>query len=77
MKNRLLIAFALLPLLTRAHAGHDHNATEIILNPSMWNDHLIIVMSIVLVVAIMAWRVLTKFYPNQYKLIKEKIFSDK
>ena len=77
MKNKFLAVIALIPMISNAHTGHVHNATEIMLTPSMWTNHVVIISSIGFLFAVMIWKVLMKYYPAKYKMIKSKLFVRK
>ena len=77
MKNKFLAIIVLIPTLSNAHTGHLHNATEILLSPSMWMDHLVILSSLGFLFALMIWKVLIKYYPSKFKMIRSKLFVHK
>lgn len=43
MKNKFSLTVAMVPVISSAHTGHVHNATEIMLSPTIWLDHIEIV----------------------------------
>ena len=70
MKIKFLALISLIPTLGNAHTGHPHNAKEILLTPSMWMDHLVILSSIGFLFALLIWKVLIKYYPSIFKMIR-------
>lgn len=76
MKNKFLVALALLPFISNAHGGHVHNATEIILSPSQWLNHPVFIIGMAIVFIILVRKSIKLYFPTTYKMIARKISSN-
>ncbi|MCK5442791.1 MAG: hypothetical protein KAJ23_12950 [Maribacter sp.] len=66
MKIKLLMTLMLMPMITMAHAGHQHNATDILLNPLSWADHGLILGALAILLAIVVIKIVMKYLPKGY-----------
>jgi hypothetical protein len=76
MKNKILAVLVLVPLISNAHSGHVHNATEIFFNPSQWLNHQVFVVGMAVVFVIIIRKVMRLYFPNAYKVMTRKIRSN-
>ena len=72
MKTKLLMTFMGIPMIGMAHAGHEHNATDILLNPWSWADHGLILGFSAILLAMAVRKVLIKHLPKGYKPVSKK-----
>ncbi|MCG2462220.1 hypothetical protein K8352_15780 [Flavobacteriaceae bacterium F89] len=71
MKTKLLIILTLVPIIAMAHPGHDHHIGEILMHPSMWPDHYIVLGLIALVFLILIVKIAKKFaFSKKKELVK-------
>jgi hypothetical protein len=49
-----------------AHAGHEHHATDILLNPLSWADHGLILGALTILLAIVVIKFMMKHLPKGY-----------
>jgi hypothetical protein len=76
MKNKFLAILTLVPLISNAHAGHVHNATEMLFNPSQWLNHQVFAIGMAVVFIIMIRKGLKLYFPNTYRVMTRKIRSN-
>ena len=76
MKHKILIALTLLPLMSNAHGGHVHNATEIVFNPSQWLNHQVFIVGLAVVFVVLVRKTIKLYFPTTYKMIASKIRSN-
>lgn len=71
MKTKFLTFMTLIPFIAMAHPGHEHHVMDIIMDPSMWPDHYIVLGLITLVILILFVKILKKFaFTKKEELVK-------
>ena len=71
MKSKFLFMTTLVPMIAMAHPGHEHHVMDIIMDPSMWPDHYIVLGLITLVILILFVKILKKFaFTKKEELVK-------
>lgn len=71
MKAKILFITALVPMIAMAHPGHEHHVVDIILDPSMWPDHYIVLGLITIVLLILFVKIIKKFaFSKKKELVK-------
>ncbi len=63
MKNKLVLIFTSIPLLSTAHSGHQHHATDIIFHPLTWMDHLLFIGFVGIVFLVLIRKIMRKYFP--------------
>lgn len=66
MKTKLLMTLMLMPMIGMAHSGHEHNVTDILLNPLSWADHGLILGALAILLAIVVRKIVMKHLPKGY-----------
>ena len=71
MKAKILFITALVPMIAIAHPGHEHHVVDIILDPSMWPDHYIVLGLIALVLVVLLVKIVKRFaFSKKEELVK-------
>lgn len=70
MKTKVLLTMILIPMIAIAHPGHEHHIIDILLTPSTWSDHtVILVVGFVLFALIIG--LAKKYIQRSKKIISE------
>ena len=72
MKIKLIWILTLVPMLSMAHSGHQHQASEIIFSPIMWLDHLLFIVFVGVLIIGFSRIIMKKYYPGTFKLYDQK-----
>ncbi len=72
MKTKLLMTLMLIPMIGMAHSGHEHNVTDILLNPLSWADHGLVITLLGILSLVVIRKIVLKYFPNTFKSLAKK-----
>ncbi len=71
MKSKILTLLTLVPMIAMAHPGHEHDFKEIIMHPSMWPDHYIVLGLLTVVILVLLVKIIKKYaFSKKEELVK-------
>ena len=72
MKTKLQLIFMLFPMISMAHAGHEHNVTHILLNPLSWANHGLTITFLAILSLVLLRKIVLKYFPDTFKSFAKK-----